>query len=134
MKRSPWMDDELALLADETAKFVARELLPHAERWESERVVDRDAWRSAGAAGLLCASIPAEYGGGGGTLAHEAVIAQAIVSAGLWGGFGPGNRVTSHIVAHYILSSGTDTQLHRRLPRIATLAWYGPVLLQSLFS
>ena len=85
MMRSPWMDDELALLADEAAKFVARELVPHAERWETERVVDRDAWRLAGAAGLLCASIPAEYGGGGGTLAHEAVIAQEVVRAGLAG-------------------------------------------------
>src|SRR3546814_6529625 len=99
MKRSPWMDDELAMLADEAAKFVARELVPHAERWESERVVDRDAWRRAGTAGLLCASIPAEYGGGGGTLAHEAVLAQEVVRAGLWGGFGPGNHVRSGIVA-----------------------------------
>src|SRR3546814_17958470 len=93
MKRSPWMDDELAMLADEAAKFVARELVPHAERWESERVVDRDAWRRAGTAGLLCESIPAEYGGGGGKLAHEAVLAPEVVRAGRWGGFGPGNHV-----------------------------------------
>src|SRR3546814_6322123 len=120
MKRSPWMDDELAMLADEAAKFVARELVPHAERWETERVVDRDAWRRAGTAGLLCASIPAEYGGGGGTLAHEAVIAQEIVRAGLWGGFGTGNSVSSGIVAHYILAYGTEAQRHRWLPRMAT--------------
>src|SRR3546814_12101569 len=100
MKRSPWMDDELALLADETAKFVARELLPHAERWESERVVDRDAWRRAGAAGLLCASIPAAYGRGGGPLAHAAVIAQENLGAGLWGGFGHAHSARTGLVAH----------------------------------
>ncbi|MGX5711702.1 acyl-CoA dehydrogenase family protein [Sphingopyxis terrae subsp. ummariensis] len=127
MKRSPWMDDELSLLADEAAKFVARELLPHAERWETERVVDRDAWRRAGAAGLLCASIPAEYGGGGGTLAHEAVIAQEVVRAGLWGGFGTGNNVSSGIVAHYILAYGTEEQRHRWLPRMASGELIGAV-------
>lgn len=127
MKRSPWMDDELAMLADEAAKFVARELMPHAERWETERVVDRDAWRRAGTAGLLCASIPAEYGGGGGTLAHEAVIAQEVVRAGLWGGFGTGNNVSSGIVAHYILAYGTEAQRHRWLPRMATGELIGAV-------
>src|SRR5687768_1792345 len=98
------MDDELCLLAVEVGKFVKRELVPHAERWETERLVDRSAWRRAGAAGLLCASIPVEYGGGGGTFAHEAVITQEIVRGGLWGGFGTGNGVSSGIVAHYILA------------------------------
>src|SRR3546814_15313012 len=120
MKRSPWMDDELALLADETAKFVARELLPHAERWESERVVDRDAWRRAGAAGLLCASIPAEYGGGGGSLAHQAVSAEDIQRAGLWGGIGTGNRGDPGIVAPFIPAHVPDPQHPRPLPRVGT--------------
>src|SRR3546814_15383239 len=92
MKRSPWMDDELEMLADEAAKFVARELVPHAERWESERVVDRDAWRRAGTAGVPCASIPAEYGGGGGTLAHDAVIAQEGVRDGMRTGESRGGK------------------------------------------
>src|SRR3546814_20168188 len=103
MKRSPWMDDELAMLADESAKFVARELVPHAERWESERVVDRDAWRRAGTAALLCASIPAAYGGGGRTLAPRAVIATGVVRAGLSGGVGPGHHIRLGICPTYTL-------------------------------
>ena len=117
--RSPWIDDELAMLQDSVARFLERELLPHAERWRQERQVDRAAWLKAGEAGLLCASIPEAYGGGGGTLAHEAVIHQEITRAGLAGGFGAGNSVSSAIVAHYILSYGTEDQKQRWLPKMA---------------
>src|SRR3546814_11110531 len=58
---------------------------------------------------------------------HEAVIAQEIVRAGLWGGFGTGNSVSSGIVAHYILAYGTEAQRHRWLPRMATGALIGAV-------
>jgi len=117
--RSPWIDDELAMLQDHVARFLAREFVPHAERWRREALVDRSAWTKAAEAGLLCASIPTEYGGGGGTLAHEAVIHQEISRAGLGGGFGAGNSVSSAIVAHYILSYGTEDQKQRWLPRMA---------------
>ena len=117
--RSPWIDDELALLQDHVARFLEREFAPHAERWRRERQVDRSAWLKAAEAGLLCASIPEAYGGGGGTLAHEAVIHQELARAGLGGGFGAGNSVSSAIVAHYILAYGTEDQKQRWLPRMA---------------
>jgi len=116
---SPWIDEELAILQDQVARFVARELAPHAERWRQEKLVDRAAWLKAGEAGLLCASIPEAYGGGGGTLAHEAVIHQELTRAGLGGGFGAGNSVSSAIVAHYILAYGTEDQKQRWLPAMA---------------
>ena len=117
--RSPWIDDELAMLQDSVARFLEREFLPHAERWRQEKQVDRAAWLKAGEAGLLCASIPEAYGGGGGTLAHEAVISQELARAGLGSGFGVGNSVSSAIVAHYILSYGTEDQKQRWLPKMA---------------
>lgn len=119
LNRSPWIDEELSILQDHVARFVAREFLPHADRWRQERQVDRAAWLKAGEAGLLCASIPEAYGGGGGTLAHEAVIHQELTRAGLGGGFGAGNSVSSAIVAHYILSYGTEDQKQRWLPAMA---------------
>jgi acyl-CoA dehydrogenase len=114
------MDDELEMLETQVGRFVQRELAPHAERWERQGYVDREAWRAAGEAGLLCASIPTSYGGGGGSFAHEAVIAQELVRAGLWGGLGTGNNVSSGVVAHYILAYGTEAQKQRWLPRMAT--------------
>ncbi|KQS03732.1 acyl-CoA dehydrogenase [Sphingomonas sp. Leaf357] len=118
--RSPWIDDELAMLGDQVARFLAREMVPEAERWDCAGLVDRAAWIKAGEAGILCASVPVEYGGGGGTRAHEAVIIQEIARAGLGGGFGVGNTISSGIVAHYILAYGAEDQKRRWLPDMAT--------------
>lgn len=126
MPTSPWMNDELALVADHAARFLSREMVPHAHRWEQARCVDREAWRKAGEAGLLCASVPAEYGGGGGTLAHEIVVLQEIERAGL-SGFGAGVSISSSIVAHYILSYGTHEQKQRWLPKMASGAMIGAI-------
>src|ERR1700677_2379978 len=93
--RSPWIDDELAMLQEHVARFLKREFTPHAERWRRERQVDRSAWVKAAEAGLLCASIPEAYGGGGGTLSHESVIHQEVTRLGLAGGSGGGNRDSS---------------------------------------
>jgi acyl-CoA dehydrogenase len=116
---SAWMDEELRLLADTVERFLAREITPGREKWEEQGFVDREAWLKAGAAGLLCASIPEAYGGGGGTFGHEIVIIQELGRAGLGGGFGAGNSVSSGIVAHYILNYGTETQKQRWLPAMA---------------
>jgi acyl-CoA dehydrogenase len=117
--RSPWMDDELVMLEEQATRFMDAELVPHREQWEREGRVSKDAWRAAAEAGLLCASIPIEYGGGGGTLAHEAVIHQVVSRAGLGGSFGVGNTIHSAIVAHYILGYGSEEQKRRWLPAMA---------------
>jgi alkylation response protein AidB-like acyl-CoA dehydrogenase len=54
------MTEELSILREQTRRFLEREFVPHRERWDSAGIVDRAAWRTAGAAGLLCASIPDE--------------------------------------------------------------------------
>ncbi len=114
---APWMNEELRLLQDSAARFFSREFAPQMERWIEQGMVDRDAWRKAGAAGLLCASIPEAYGGGGGGFAHEAVIIQQQALAGV---VGFGNSVHSGIVAHYILAFGTEEQKKHWLPRMAS--------------
>lgn len=118
MSRS-WLNDELRLLSDQVARFIKAELEPRVERWHHDGCVDRDTWRKAGEAGLLCASIPETYGGGGGTRAHEAVIHQELSRAGMGGSFGAANSVSSAIVAHYILAYGTEEQKRRWLPPMA---------------
>lgn len=117
--RSPWIDDELAMLGDQVGRFLEKEFVPQLERWEREGVIDRAAWAKAGDAGLLCASIPMEYGGGGGTVAHEAVIVQELARAGLGSSLGVANTISSSIVAHYILAYGTQEQKMRWLPGMA---------------
>ena len=64
--QSPWMDEELVIMRDAVRKFLDKEFVPLAEKWDKQGFVDRDAWYKAGEAGILCASISEEYGGGGG--------------------------------------------------------------------
>jgi acyl-CoA dehydrogenase len=115
--RSPWMTDELALLRETAREFFRRESIPHHDRWAQQHHVDREIWNKAGELGLLCASIPEEYGGAGGTFAHEAVILeeQARAQDTAWGFL-----VHSPIVAHYILAYANEEQKQRWLPRMAS--------------
>ncbi len=112
-----WMDSDLEQLTDTTNRFADRDCLPHDERWRAQRHADRDIWTKAGAAGLLCASIPEQYGGGGGHFGHEVVITQALAYK-MAGGFS--NSVHSGIVAHYILRYGNESQKQHWLPKMAT--------------
>ncbi|MGA1675355.1 MAG: acyl-CoA dehydrogenase family protein [Pseudomonadales bacterium] len=114
---SPWLNDELRILQDAAARFFNQEFKPHNERWLAEGKVDRHAWNQAGAAGLLCAAIPTEYGGAGGDYRHETVVMEEMMRAGITGF---GYQVHSTIVAPYILHYGTEEQRRRWLPRLAT--------------
>ena len=116
---SPWIDEELSILQSHVERFLQREIVPDREKWEEQGFVDRTAWLKAGDAGLLCASVPEQYGGGGGHRGHEAVIIQEMGRAGVAGGFGAGNMVSSCIVAHYILGYGSEAQKRRWLPAMA---------------
>lgn len=112
-----WETEELGILRDSVRKFYDKEFVPHVEKWNEQGYVDRDAWLKAGEAGILCASIPEEEGGGGGTFAHEMVITEEQGRAGV-GGFG--NSVHSGIVAHYVHAYGTEEQKKRWLPAMAS--------------
>lgn len=116
--RSPWVDDEVAALAEMARRFITREALPHRQRWLDQGYVDREFWQRAGAAGLLCAAIPDEYGGGGGTLAHDLAVFRAPLQL-TETGFGIGNAVHSGVVAHYLLAYGSEEQKRRWLPGMA---------------
>jgi acyl-CoA dehydrogenase len=115
--KRPWMDADLEMLRDTARRFFERECVPHESRWRAQHHADRDIWNKAGAAGLLCASIPEEYGGGGGSFLHEAVICEEQMYS-MSQAFS--NNVHSGIVAHYILAYGSEAQKKRWLPRMAT--------------
>lgn len=115
--QSPWLDDELNILRDAAGKFFDQEFMPERERWLEQGELDRDAWQKAGQAGLLCAEMPAEYGGGGGDYRHDTVIMEEFIKRGLAGW---GNQVHSSIVAPYILNYGSEAQKKRWLPGMAS--------------
>jgi acyl-CoA dehydrogenase len=115
--RPDWMSEDLVLLEEQARRFITAEFAPHIERWNEEGIYDREVWKKAGEAGLLCASMPEAYGGAGGTFAHEAVINREISLAG-FDSFGA--PLHSGIVAPYILHYGTEEQKQRWLPKLAT--------------
>lgn len=116
-RRSTWMNDDLDALRELARAFCEKEIAPNTEKFIGQHQVDRDLWNKAGELGLLCLSIPEEYGGGGGSFAHEAVLIeeQARVCDTSWG-----VSVHSTIVAHYLLAYGTEEQKKSWLPRMAS--------------
>ncbi|MFT4613004.1 MAG: acyl-CoA dehydrogenase [Bacteroidia bacterium] len=115
-----WIDEELRILHDSALRFTQDTFESQREAWELQGMCDRSAWNVAGAAGLLCASIPQEYGGAGGNYYHEAVIYDAMMRGGAAASIAGGNTVHSQIVAHYILNYGCEEQKTTWLPRLAT--------------
>ncbi|MET3791928.1 acyl-CoA dehydrogenase family protein [Aquamicrobium terrae] len=112
-----WASEDVGMLYDMAHRFLSEEVAPHYEAYEKNEIVDRSAWEKAGAAGLLCPSMPEEYGGAGGSFAHESAIIEAISHVGV-DGFGIG--LHNAIVAPYILHYGSEEQKKKWLPKLAS--------------
>lgn len=115
LPNADWQNEELSMLADACAQFYERECLPHYEEWEARGAFPRGLWLKAGEMGLLGAEVPEEYGGLGGSFAHDAVIAYQGNLAGVdgWGG-----GLHNSIVIPYIVHYGSEDQKKRLLPRM----------------
>ncbi|QBY55386.1 acyl-CoA dehydrogenase family protein [Cupriavidus oxalaticus] len=103
------------MLRETARRFFERECMPHQEAWNRAGRVDRDTWRKAGREGLLCVTVPSEYGGGGGDFGHSAVILEELFKAGV---SGPGFSLHSDIIAPYIVRLGTEAQKQAWLPAV----------------
>src|SRR5262249_3797581 len=115
--RSSWMTEELDVFRDQFRKFLAKDLAPHAEKWRSQKMVDRSAWRGLGDMGALLPSVPEEYGGLGATFAYDAAVLEDIES--VVPEVTTGVSVHSAIVAHFILKYGSQEPKKSWLPEMA---------------
>lgn len=94
--------------------FLAKEVLPHHDRWERDGVVSRDVWRAAGRQGLLGLAVPQEYGGGGtDDFRYSAVLIEEFARAGA---SGVALSLHNDIVGPYLTRLATDEQKRRWLP------------------
>src|SRR4029077_2133081 len=111
---SPWMNEELRMFRKTVREFLHEEFLPRQAKWREEHRPDAEAWKQAGQTGLLLPDVPEEYGGGGGSFAHQAVVTEELAQAGLHFGCG-----VQSIVSHYILQYGSEEQKRKWLPAMA---------------
>ena len=100
-------------------EFLAREIEPNYERWESDRLIDRSAWLAAGKSGIVGLGVPEEFGGSGVTdYRFRYVVAEEIARTATTS-FGSGLSLQDDIAIPYIVNLGTDEQKQRWLPGMA---------------
>ena len=98
-------------------RFIADEITPFHTQWEKDGQVCREVWRKAGEQGLLCATVPEEYGGSGADFLYSVVVLEELSRAGA---MGPGFSLHSDIVAPYLLLYGSDELKRTWLPKMIT--------------
>jgi alkylation response protein AidB-like acyl-CoA dehydrogenase len=102
-------------------RFLEREYLPHQAHREEAGEFERRIWLKAGREGMLCVTLPAEFGGGG-DFGHAAVLREEFARAGICD-----RALTLHsdVIAPCIAQLGDDEQKRRWLPGVCS----GEVLL-----
>lgn len=116
VQRNVFRDDH-EMYRETVRRFLERECKPRQDAWDLAGQVDRETWLKAGKDGLLCASLPEEYGGGGGDFGHAAVFAEEMARSGV---SGPAFGMHSDIIAPYILRAGSEEQKRQWLPGAAS--------------
>ncbi|WP_423141339.1 acyl-CoA dehydrogenase family protein [Parablastomonas sp. CN1-191] len=98
-------------------RFMAEEIAPHAAQWAEAGIVPKDIWPRAGALGLLCPTVPEEYGGLGLDFGYNAIVDE---ESAYTGGATTGFSLHSDIVADYIVHYGSDEQKREWLPKLVS--------------
>lgn len=105
--------DDHEMFRDQARRFIDKEVTPYLEQWDKDGIVPREIWRKAGQTGLLCSTVPEEYGGPGGDYGHSAVMIEELARVNATA---VGFTTHSEIVANYIVAYGNDEQKQRWLP------------------
>ena len=113
-------DETHELFRESFRAFVEREIVPHHERWEQERIVERSFYGRAGALGFLCMAAPEELGGAG---THDfrfnAIQAEEICRAGVLAS-GIGLLTHNDLCLPYLLTLADEDQQARWVPGMCT--------------
>jgi alkylation response protein AidB-like acyl-CoA dehydrogenase len=107
--------EEHNIFRESVRRFVEREIVPFHAQWEKDGIVPRELWLKAGSEGLLCCTVPEEYGGLGLDYLFDVVVFEELWRAGA---SGPGFLIHTDLVATYIVSFGTEAQRRHWLPKM----------------
>ena len=124
MKRLIFQEEHEQLRAT-ARQFLEKECAPYAEKWDSERIVDREAYVAAGKYGLIGFNLPEKFGGGGvDDFRFNAVVVEEFTKYGLPS---PGLSLQNDIVGPYFANLATEEQQERWLPGYITGELIGAV-------
>ena len=118
--------EEHEIFRDSVRRFCAEEIAPHHAQWEKDGQISRDAWKKAGEIGMLCSSMPEEYGGMGADRLYSVIVMEELARIAA---SGPGFGLHSEIVAPYIQKYGSEEQKQRYLPAMARGEMIGAIAL-----
>ncbi len=113
-KRELFNEDHEAF-RDTVRRFIEQEIAPHHAEWEATGIVPRELWLKAGAAGMLCCTVPEAYGGAGADYLFDVVVFEEMARSGFTG---PGFMIHCDLVATYIASFGSEAQRQQWLPKM----------------
>jgi acyl-CoA dehydrogenase len=105
------------LLREQVARFLAREVEPHAAQWERDGKVPREVLRKLGAAGMLGLMFDPAHGGAGADALSNLVFAEAL-SQSTYAGFVITVLVHTDMAAPHLYHAGTPAQQARWMPAI----------------
>ncbi len=109
--------EEHEMFRDAARRFIEKEVVPYHAQWEQDGIVDRDLWHKAGEQGLLCCTVPEEYGGPGGDFLHSAIVNEEMARVGATG---PAFALHSDIIVPYLMAYGSEDQKREWLPKVVS--------------
>lgn len=98
-------------------RFIADKIVPYHAQWERDGRVPRQIWLDAGALGMLCCTVPEQYGGAGADFLYDVVVLEELALAHVPG---PGFGIHSEMAVPYIVNFGTELQKQQFLPRLVS--------------
>ncbi|MBE7939175.1 MULTISPECIES: acyl-CoA dehydrogenase family protein [Ramlibacter] len=108
---------EHQVLRDQVAKFIAREVEPHAAAWEEQGMVPREVLRRMGEAGLFGLMYESQYGGAEGDALTNLVFAEAL-SQSTFGGFIITVLVHTDMASPHLHHAGNAAQKDKYLRKV----------------
>ena len=112
-----FFSEDHEIFRDATRRFIENEIVPNHAEWEQRGIVSRELWNAAGEHGLLCCTVPEEYGGPGGDFLHSVVVNEELAKVGATG---PAFPLHSDIIVPYILAYGSEDQKRNWLPKVVS--------------
>jgi acyl-CoA dehydrogenase len=112
-----YITPEHELLREQVARFIAREVEPHALAWEEAGFTPREVLRRLGDAGLFGLMYASEHGGAEADALTNLVFAEAL-SQSTFGGFIITVLVHTDMASPHLHHAGTPAQLAKYMPGV----------------